>query len=67
MIFGVAKAISREHDAMGKYDVLIVDLGEVPVLGVTSSLAIENAIQEATEDKSRGDCRRGNGGKLNVG
>ena len=50
MIFGVAKAISREHDAMGKYDVLIVDLGEVPVLGVTSSLAIENAIQEATED-----------------
>ncbi|MEM9218339.1 MAG: SulP family inorganic anion transporter [Cyanobacteria bacterium P01_F01_bin.150] len=50
MIFGVAKAISREHDAIGKYDVLIVDLGEVPVLGVTSSLAIENAIQEATED-----------------
>lgn len=50
MIFGVAKAISREHDAIGTYDVLIVDLGEVPVLGVTSSLAIENAIQEATED-----------------
>jgi SulP family sulfate permease len=50
MIFGVAKAISREHDAIGSYDVLIVDLGEVPVLGVTSSLAIENAIQEATED-----------------
>jgi SulP family sulfate permease len=49
MIFGVAKAISREHDAMGTYDVLVVDLGEVPVLGVTSSLAIENAIQEATE------------------
>ncbi len=49
MIFGVAKAISREHDAIGSYDVLIVDLGEVPVLGVTSSLAIENAIQEATE------------------
>ncbi|MEO1509134.1 MAG: SulP family inorganic anion transporter [Cyanobacteria bacterium J06633_23] len=50
MIFGVAKAISREHDAMGTYDVLVVDLGEVPVLGVTSSLAIENAIQEATEN-----------------
>lgn len=49
MIFGVAKAISREHDAIGSYDVLIVDLGEVPVLGVTSSLAIENAIQEASE------------------
>ena len=50
MIFGVAKAISREHDAIGSYDVLVVDLGEVPVLVVTSSLAIENAIQEATED-----------------
>mgnify|MGYP006292924947 CR=1 FL=1 len=49
MIFGVAKAISREHDAIDYYDVLIVDLGEVPILGVTSSLAIENAIQEAVE------------------
>ncbi len=49
MIFGVAKAISREHDAIDHYDVLIVDLGEVPILGVTSSLAIENAIQEAVE------------------
>ena len=50
MIFGVAKAISREHSAIKNYDVLIVDLGEVPVLGVTSSLAIENAIQEAIDE-----------------
>ncbi|MGF1673358.1 MAG: SulP family inorganic anion transporter [Rivularia sp. (in: cyanobacteria)] len=49
MIFGVAKAIEREHRAIANYDVLIVDLGEVPVLGVTSSLAIENAIQEAID------------------
>ncbi|MFP4412457.1 bicarbonate transporter BicA [Coleofasciculus sp.] len=49
MIFGVAKAISREHNAIANYDVLIVDLGEVPILGVTSSLAIENAIQEAID------------------
>jgi SulP family sulfate permease len=49
MIFGVAKAIAREHNAIGNYDVLIVDLGEVPILGVTSSLAIENAIQEAID------------------
>lgn len=49
MIFGVAKAIAREHQAISNYDVLIVDLSEVPVLGVTSSLAIETAIQEATE------------------
>ncbi|MDY6898562.1 MAG: SulP family inorganic anion transporter [Cyanobacteriota bacterium] len=50
MIFGVAKAISREHGAINNYDVLIVDLGEVPILGVTSSLAIENAIQEAIDE-----------------
>ncbi|MEA5418595.1 SulP family inorganic anion transporter [Spirulina sp. CCNP1310] len=49
MIFGVAKAISREHNAISNYDVLIVDLAEVPVLGVTSSLAIENSIQEAID------------------
>ncbi|MUL38936.1 SulP family inorganic anion transporter [Gloeocapsopsis dulcis] len=49
MIFGVAKAIAREHSAIANYDVLIVDLGEVPILGVTSSLAIENAIQEALD------------------
>jgi SulP family sulfate permease len=28
---------------------LIVDLSEVPILGVTSSLAIENAIKEAID------------------
>ncbi len=51
MLFGVAKAINREHRALSKYDVLIVDLIEVPVLGVTSGLALENAIQEAVEAK----------------
>ncbi len=49
MIFGVAKAIAREHRAISNYDVLIVDLSEVPVLGVTSSLSLENAIQEALD------------------
>ena len=50
MIFGVAKAISRQHNAIGQYDVLILDLSEVPLLGVTSSLAIENAVQEAVDN-----------------
>ncbi|AFZ47760.1 sulfate transporter [Cyanobacterium stanieri PCC 7202] len=50
MIFGVAKAISREHNAVNNYDVLIVDLSEVPILGVTSSLALENAIKEAIDE-----------------
>ncbi|PZD72574.1 Bicarbonate transporter BicA [Acaryochloris thomasi RCC1774] len=49
MIFGVAKAISREHQALENCDVLILDLTNVPHLGVTSSLALENALQEAAE------------------
>ncbi|MGJ3244704.1 MAG: bicarbonate transporter BicA [Elainellaceae cyanobacterium] len=47
MIFGVAKAIARQHVAMDDHDALILDLSDVPHLGVTSSLAIENAIQDA--------------------
>jgi SulP family sulfate permease len=50
MIFGVSKAISRQHNAIDRYKVLIFDLSDVPLLGVTSSLAIENAIQEALEN-----------------
>ncbi|MGF1590037.1 MAG: SulP family inorganic anion transporter [Pleurocapsa sp.] len=49
MIFGVAKAISREHNLMNDYQALVLDLSEVPILGVTSSLALENAIAEAIE------------------
>ena len=52
MIFGVAKAISREHNLMNDYQALVLDLSEVPILGVTSSLALENAIEEAV-DKGR--------------
>ncbi|MEL6500292.1 MAG: SulP family inorganic anion transporter [Cyanobacteria bacterium J06607_15] len=49
MIFGVAKAISREHNLVNDYKALVLDLSEVPILGVTSSLALENAITEALE------------------
>ncbi|MEC4806162.1 MAG: SulP family inorganic anion transporter [Jaaginema sp. PMC 1079.18] len=49
MIFGVAKAISRESEAVNDCDALIFDLSDVPLLGVTSSLALENAIKEAVE------------------
>jgi SulP family sulfate permease len=49
MIFGVSKAIAREHSAMKEADVLIVDLSDVPLLGVTASLAIENAIKDAID------------------
>lgn len=47
MIFGLSKAIAREHNAMKDADVLVVDLTEVPSLGVTASLAIENVIRDA--------------------
>jgi sulfate permease, SulP family len=49
MIFGVARAISQEHTAMDAHDVLIVDLHDVPHLGVTAALALENAIQDASD------------------
>jgi SulP family sulfate permease len=49
MIFGVAKAIAREHRAAADAQVVIFDLQDVPKLGVTASLALENAMQEARE------------------
>ncbi len=49
MIFGVAKAIGRQREAVQGSKAFILDISEVPHLGVTTSLALENAIQEAVE------------------
>jgi SulP family sulfate permease len=49
MIFGVAKAIGREHNAIGNCRAVIFDLSEVSHLGVTAALAVENAVEEAIE------------------
>ena len=49
MLFGVAKAIAREHNAIGDCKAVIFDLSEVSHLGVTASLAVENAVEEAIE------------------
>ncbi|MFK8182730.1 MAG: SulP family inorganic anion transporter [Phormidesmis sp.] len=49
MIFGVAKAIARERTAVQNCKALVLDLSEVPHLGVTTSLSIENAVQEAVD------------------
>jgi SulP family sulfate permease len=49
MIFGVSKAIAREHSAVANAQVLILDLSDVPLLGVTASLALENAIKDAVD------------------
>ena len=48
MIFGVAKTISREHNAIEECEAVLFDLTEVSP-GVTASLALENAIKEAVE------------------
>ncbi|MGB2923786.1 MAG: SulP family inorganic anion transporter [Limnothrix sp.] len=53
MIFGVAKAINREHNAIRDCDSIVFDVSEVPHLGVTASLALENAIEEAIDNKRR--------------
>ena len=49
MLFGVAKAIAREHNAIRDCKAVIFDLSEVSHLGVTASLAVENAVEEAIE------------------
>jgi SulP family sulfate permease len=49
MIFGVAKAIDREHNAITDCKAVIFDLSEVSHLGVTAALAVENAVEEAIE------------------
>ena len=53
MIFGAAKAISKEQTVMKNYDVLIVDVSDVSLLGVTSSLAIKNWLQDASKKGRR--------------
>ena len=49
MSFGAAKTISQRMGIVSKYDVLILDLTDVPLLGVTASLAIENIIKDACD------------------
>lgn len=52
MSFGAAKGISQRLSIVGNYDALILDLTDVPLIGVTASLAIENMVKEA-RDKRR--------------
>ena len=47
MSFGAAKAISRQMSIVEHYEVLILDLSDVPRLGVTALLAIETMIKDA--------------------
>ena len=49
MIFSVSKAISRQHTSICDYQVMILDLTDVPMLDVTVALALENAIKDALD------------------
>lgn len=53
MIFGVAKAIARQHTAVRHYDSMVIDLSNVSFLDVTVSLAIENTIKDALDTGRR--------------
>ena len=49
MSFGAAKTISQRMTIVNNYEALILDLAEVPRLGVTASLAVENMVREACD------------------
>ncbi|OAB58796.1 Bicarbonate transporter BicA [Phormidium willei BDU 130791] len=45
--FGAAKAISQRHSLIGDYKILILDFRDVPMLGVTATLAMEKMVNDA--------------------
>jgi SulP family sulfate permease len=47
LVFGAAKAVTRQQQALTEARSLIVDLTDVPHIGVTTSLAVESAVREA--------------------
>ncbi|MEM6911142.1 MAG: SulP family inorganic anion transporter [Verrucomicrobiota bacterium] len=47
MIFGVAKAISRQQEELNQAQALVLDLKDVPILSTTVALAIENVVRQA--------------------
>lgn len=51
MSFGAAKAISQQMSIVKNYEVLILDLANVPHLGVTALLAIESMLKDAMDNQ----------------
>jgi SulP family sulfate permease len=47
MSFGAAKSISRRMAFVKVYHALVLDLSEVPTVGITAALAIESIVQDA--------------------
>ena len=53
LIFGAAKAVTRQQYALTGARSLVVDLTDVPHLGVTAALAVESIIREAAQQGCR--------------
>ena len=51
--FGAAKGISERMMLVRQYRILLLDITDVPHLGVTASLAIERMVEEAQENNRR--------------
>ncbi|MBD2362850.1 SulP family inorganic anion transporter [Anabaena minutissima FACHB-250] len=47
MSFGAAKSISRRMSMVQNYQAIVLDLSEVPNIGVTAALAIESIVEDA--------------------
>lgn len=47
MSFGAAKVISQRMTIVKDYTVLLLDMSDVPLLGVTAALAIETTVEDA--------------------
>ncbi len=47
MSFGAAKSITRRLSFVRDYQALVLDLSEVPTIGVTAALAIESIVQDS--------------------
>lgn len=70
--FGAAKTMSQRMRIVKDYKVLVLDLSEVPVVGVTAALAIESIVEGATKNRHHAFVVVGPGqprrrlGKLNL-
>ncbi|MCV2402883.1 SulP family inorganic anion transporter [Marinomonas sp. C2222] len=51
MIFGASKAIAQHHNKIHNYKAVVLDLSAVPMMDLTISLALENAIKDAIDAK----------------
>ena len=50
LFFGMAKTIARQYAVLSGHEILIVDLSDVPSLGVSSSLALEKIVLEDMQE-----------------